>query len=77
MRTTLDVDDDVLQAASERADREGRTIGKVLSELARRGLTANSGVAGGAMRHGVPVLPSRGAVVTLEHVQRISDGEGV
>jgi hypothetical protein len=77
MRTTLDVDDDVLQAARERADREGSTIGKVLSELARRGLTSRSGVAGGAMRHGVPVLPSRGTVITLEHVQTIKDREGV
>ena len=77
MRTTLDIDDDVLQAARERADREGRTIGKVLSELARRGLTSRSGAGVGAPRNGVPVLPSRGAVVTLEHVQTIRDREGV
>lgn len=77
MRTTLDVDDDVLQAARERADREGRTIGQVVSELARRGLTSRPGVVPGALRNGVPVLPARGTVVTLEHVQTIRDREGV
>ena len=40
MRTTLDIDDDVLQAAKERASREGSTAGKVISDLARRALTA-------------------------------------
>jgi hypothetical protein len=39
MRTTLDIDDDVLQAAKELARREHKTAGRILSELARRGLT--------------------------------------
>jgi hypothetical protein len=38
MRTTLDIEDDVLQAAKELARREGRTAGQVISELARRSL---------------------------------------
>jgi hypothetical protein len=38
MRTTLDIDDDVLQAAKELARRERKTAGWMLSELARRGL---------------------------------------
>ena len=38
MRTTLEIDDDVLQAAKEIAASRGSTAGKVLSELARRGL---------------------------------------
>jgi hypothetical protein len=38
MRTTLDIDDDVLQAAKELARRERKTAGRVLSELARRGM---------------------------------------
>ena len=79
MRTTLDIDDDVLQAAKELAQREDRTAGKVLSELARRGLAAPSAQSGGRMRlrRGVPVLASRGEIVTLEHVQRLRDQEGV
>lgn len=79
MRTTLDIDDDVLQAAKELAQREGRTAGRVVSELARRGLTSQ-GVksrASRSSRGGVPVLPSRGEVVTLEKVRRLMDQEGV
>lgn len=39
MRTTVNVDDDVLEAAKSIARAEGRGVGTVLSELARRGLT--------------------------------------
>jgi hypothetical protein len=39
MRTTLDIDDDILQAAKELARAEKKTAGQVLSELARKGLT--------------------------------------
>jgi hypothetical protein len=40
MRTTLDIADDVLQAAKERARREGRSVGSVISDLARLALTS-------------------------------------
>ena len=39
MRTTLDIDDEILVAARELAAAERRSIGSVISELARRGLT--------------------------------------
>jgi hypothetical protein len=39
MRTTLSLDDDVLLAVKERARRENRTAGEVLSDLARQALT--------------------------------------
>ena len=39
MRTTLDIDDDVLAAAKERAAAQKTTTGKVLSDLARLTLT--------------------------------------
>ena len=55
MRTTLDIDDDVLQAAKEIAATEGRTAGKVLSELARKGLTPVRQKV--RVRNGVPLLP--------------------
>lgn len=79
MRTTLDIDDDVLQAAKELAQREERTAGKVLSDLARRGLAAPPPAAAGKarLRRGVPVIATRGEIVTLEHVQRLRDQEGV
>jgi hypothetical protein len=57
MRTTLDIDDDVLQAAREIAALRGRTAGKVISELARRGLEPRR--RGAAVRNGVPLLPRR------------------
>ena len=40
MRTTLDIDDDVLEAAKERARREHKTAGQVVSALLRQALTA-------------------------------------
>ena len=44
MRTTLDIDEDVLQAVKELAAATGRTAGQVVSDLARKGLApAHSG----------------------------------
>jgi hypothetical protein len=80
MRTTLDIDDDVLQAAKELAQRDETTAGKVLSHLARRGLAAPSPSSGGhgfKMKNGVPVLQSRGEIITMEKIQRLIDEEGV
>ncbi|MBI4028606.1 MAG: hypothetical protein HY360_26700 [Verrucomicrobia bacterium] len=42
MRTTLDIEDDVLEAARELAEREGSTSGRVLSTLARQGSVVQS-----------------------------------
>jgi hypothetical protein len=56
MRTTLDIDDDVLQAAKELAAGRGLTAGKALSDLARLGLTPRRT---GRVRNGVPLLPRR------------------
>ena len=79
MRTTLDIEDDVLQAAKELARRDGGTAGQIISILARRGLAgspAKSNKKSGS-RGGVPLLPSRDEVVTLERVQNLMDQEGV
>jgi len=43
MRTTLDIADDVLQAAWERAQREHRTAGQAASELLRLNESSLSG----------------------------------
>jgi hypothetical protein len=79
MRTTSDIEDDVLQAAKELAQREGSTAGRVLSTLARRGLAAPVPQPDkpARTRGGVPVLASRGEVVTLERTQELMDQEGV
>lgn len=55
MRTTFDIDDDVLQAAKELAAARGTTAGKILSELARKALAPEA--AGTRIRNGVPLLP--------------------
>ena len=73
MRTTLDIDDDILQAAKEIAANRGITAGRVLSELARKSLEPRraSGV-----RNGVPLLPRRPGGrprPTLEFVNRLRD----
>ena len=38
MRTTITLDDDVYQAVSTLSQTSGKSLGKVLSEVARRGL---------------------------------------
>lgn len=77
MRTTLDLDDDVLQAAKEMAAHRGTSAGKVLSELARRGLEPRRTA---AVRNGVPLLPRRPAgspKPTMQLVNRLRDEEPV
>jgi hypothetical protein len=73
MRTTVAIDDDILAAAKELAARERRTIGEVLSMLARQGLRRTT--TPGTHRNGVPLLrASLGAQpVSLELVNRLRD----
>ena len=58
MRTTLDIDDDVLQAAKELGALHGKTAGQVVSELGPAGPTP---ARTHRLRNGVPVLPRRPA----------------
>ena len=58
MRTTLHIDDDVLQAAKELGALHGKTAGQIVSELARRALSPS---ATHHLRNGVPTLPRRAA----------------
>ena len=55
MRTTLTIDDDVLAAAKELATTESKSIGEVISALARRALRPAE--TGRKTRNGVPLLP--------------------
>lgn len=74
MRTTLDIDEDVLQAAKELATLRGSTAGKMLSDLARRGLQRP--VARAAARNGVPVMPRQSPEtekMTLARVNELRD----
>ena len=79
MRTTLDIDEDVLQAAKELAAKQKRSAGAVISELARRGFQSAPATKNAKLktRNGIPLLPSRGEQVTLSHVRQILDEEGV
>jgi hypothetical protein len=72
MRTTLEIDDDVLQAAKELAATYGKTAGKMLSELARKGLEPKRTY---RVRNGVPVLPHRPGApfITCADVRRWLD----
>lgn len=68
MRTTLEIDDDVLQAARRLAAAEGKNIGKALSDLARRGLAHRSQ---SKRRFSFPVfdVASDAVPITLEMVK--------
>ena len=70
MRTTLDIDDDVLQAAKEIGALCGKTAGKIISEKAREAMVPRSTA---IERNGVPLLPRRGRIVTVEMVERLLD----
>ena len=81
MRPTLDIDEAVLLAAKEHAARERKSLGAVVSELARQSLrNPPAAPARGrpAKRGGrFAVLPQRAEVITLEHVRGLQDVEGV
>ena len=73
MRTTLDIADDVLHAAKERARRENKTAGEVISELSRQALRPPATRA--RKRNGVPLLAVRNRTlpVTMELVNQLRD----
>lgn len=80
MRTTLDIADDVLAAAKERARRENRTAGEVISELARAALIAPPAsvprVAEPRAHYGIRPFPKRGKkLVTNEQVDKLREGD--
>lgn len=72
MRTTLSLDDDVLVAAKAIAGQQGRTLGEVVSELARRSLQRP---VSRAERNGIPLLMAcpDAAPVTLDMVNALRD----
>ena len=78
MRTTLDIADDVLQAAKERARREKRTAGEVISELARSALTAPPQPAHARppkTRYGFRPFPKRGGIVTNDLIDKLREDD--
>jgi len=75
MRTTLNIDDDVLRAVKEIARLRGNTAGAILSELAREGLERDRPKRAAETRNGVPLLPTRPGVgiVTPEAVRGLDE----
>ncbi|HXO42496.1 MAG TPA: CopG family transcriptional regulator [Thermoanaerobaculia bacterium] len=73
MRTTLNIDDDILEAVKEIASNRGATAGSVLSDLVRTALEPAAPV---FVRNGVPLLPRRpvgSPKPTLALVNRLRD----
>ena len=72
MRTTLHIDDDVYEAARHLAEVERSTVGRVISHLARRGLTP---VVRRRSDRGFPVfdVPADAKPLTPDMVRRVLD----
>jgi hypothetical protein len=73
MRTTLVIDDDVLSAAKEMAAIERKSVGEVISALARRALSPEESRV--KIRNGVPLLKVRKGAsrVTSELVHQLRE----
>lgn len=73
MRTTLAIDDDVLAAAREMASTERKSVGEVISSLARKAMRPIP--SGRSTRNGVPLLSVRPGVprVTSELVGQLQE----
>lgn len=71
MRTTVEIEDDVLLAVKDAASREGISIGKMISKLVRRALTPAAPLS----RNGVLVFEAKAdaPLMTVETVNRLRD----
>ena len=85
MRTTLDIDEDVLAAAKELCRSQNLSAGQVVSQLLRKALTGQAGraIASAEQTSGSPTIagfrpfPAGQAIVTNEAVNRLREAEGV
>lgn len=82
MRTTLDIEDDVLAAAKELARRQRVSAGQVISRLVREALLGRGGGVPAPEHDGPGVagfrpFPANGSVITDEQVNALRDAEGV
>jgi hypothetical protein len=75
MRTTIDIDDELLTAIKQIAAAEGATMGTVLSRLVRKGLEPPPRKY--KIRNGVPVIPAEPGEppLTMEMVNALRDGD--
>jgi hypothetical protein len=77
MRTTLDIDDDLMRAAKEMARREKLSTGQVVSRLLRLGLTRGERREAGQGVAGFRPFPAGDRVVTNDDVDALRDAEGI
>ena len=75
MRTTVDLDEDILRVAKDLARENGHSLGRALSDLVRRGLEPPARKTN--TRNGVPVFPRLPGAkpVTSEMVKELLESE--
>ncbi len=75
MRTTVEIDDDVLSAVRSLAHAKQQSIGATLSSLARRGLAPPTSASQGVGGFPVFDVPPGGHLITSEAVRAALDEE--
>ena len=78
MRTTLDIEDDILFAAKDLARREKKSLGQAISDLARRGLLGDDAPSAREPKavYGFRPFPQDGRIVSNELINKLrEDGE--
>ena len=78
MRTTVTLDPDIHEAATQMAQASGKRLGEVLSELARRGLHPSPAPARRKSRR-FPTfdVPAGAPKLSMARLQRVIDEEGI
>lgn len=84
MRTTIDIEDDLLLATKELARKERVSAGKVVSRLLRAALSGIASPATGQTGHGAkkvggfrPFAAADSRIVTNDQVNQLRDDEGI
>ena len=81
MRTTINIEKDVLDAARELARQEKTSIGDIVSRLLRQSLTGNTSQGPDSSESctvaGFRPFPGRGVLITNEVVDSLRDREGL
>jgi hypothetical protein len=73
MRTTLDLDADIIAAVRSIAAARKQSMGKVVSDLVRQSLAVKVK----KTPSGIPTLPRRGVIVTDELIDKLREEEGI
>ncbi len=81
MRTTVDIEEDVMIAIKELARREGTTAGALMSTLLRKALTKTESASANAVKepntsYGFRPLPA-GKVVGNDQINKLRDEQGI